>query len=362
MDPADIELARKAFQEVALGKSFIIQGGDCAESFDDVSPESVAGHVSLLAKQAAILSKAMGGKPVLEIGRIAGQYAKPRSSPQETLPTGETVLTFRGENVNSPDPKNRIPDAGRLVMGYVHASKRLQSINHARKSGNRPDGSRDQFYTSHEALHLPLESALTQGCYNTSAAFLWIGARTAHPDGAHVEYMRGLRNPIGIKIGPTAKPDTVVKMLDILCPDKKASWGRVTLITRLGAGRAPDTLPALIRAVQSSGHMPVWMCDPCHGNTENTTEGYKTRRLQTMLHELQETFMVHCDMGTHLGGIHLEQTGEMVTECIDSTRVKSSCQLQTSYQTLCDPRLAKDQALLLVQQFADFVKQHSSMD
>lgn len=355
----DIESARRSFHSVALGKAFIVQGGDCAESFEDVSHESVKGHMNLLAQEAAILSEAMGGKPVLEVGRIAGQYAKPRSQPVETLPSGETVLTFRGENVNSIDPQQRTPDVDRLMLGYIHALKRLQliaQVRHTRAPGEAPN---KPFYTSHEALHLPLESALTKGQYNTSATFLWIGARTADLNGAHVEYVRGLRNPIGVKIGPSTSPESLVKMLDILCPDKVASWGRVVLITRLGATKVAQLLPSMIRAVQLSGHMPVWLCDPCHGNTETTVNGHKTRQLGTMLQELQETYIVHRDLNNHLGGIHLEQTGQMVTECMDSERVTEAHHLRARYETLCDPRLARDQALLLVQQFATFVKSFS---
>lgn len=348
---------------MALGRAFIIQGGDCAESFGDATHESVLGHMSLLAREAAALMAAMGGVPVVEMGRIAGQYAKPRSSPVESLPGGETVLTFRGENVNSPDPLHRGPDPGRLVQGYMHASARLQMISQIRRGHGRAgcdsDGEGRQvvpFYTCHEALHLPLEAAMTKGRYNTSATLLWVGARTAQPDGAHVEYVRGLRNPLGVKVGPTTDAGELVRTLDALCPDRRAPWGRVALITRLGAARVAERLPALVRAVQLSGHMPVWLCDPCHANTETTAAGYKTRRVGAMLRELQETYAVHRRLRSRLGGIHLEQTGRLVTECLDDVRVTDPDQLPSCYETLCDPRLARDQALSLVQQFADFVQ------
>ena len=356
VSPANIESARVTFQEVALGNGFIVQGGDCAESFADATYESVEGHLSLLAMEAATLSKAMGGKPVYEVGRIAGQYAKPRSSPIEKLSNGESVPTFRGENINSSDPKQRAPDADRLVLGYMHASKRLQLISQIRKARKTTK----PFFTSHEALHLPLESSFTKGRYNTSANMLWIGARTCEVDGAHVEYVRGLRNPIGVKVSATTRPEAVVEMLDILCPNKQDSHGRVVLITRLGADKVAQSLPAIVSAVQASGHKPVWLCDPCHGNTETTVDGTKTRRSTTMLRELQNTYIVHRNLNNHMGGIHLEQAGELVTECIDQVRVTEPNHLHASYKTLCDPRLAKDQALSMVHQFADFVSSYQN--
>jgi 3-deoxy-7-phosphoheptulonate synthase len=357
--PADIELARTAFRDVAIGNGFIVQGGDCAESFMDVSYTSVKGHMTLLATEAAIMSKAMRGIPVLEIGRIAGQYAKPRSHPLETLPSGDTVPTFRGVNVNSPDPQKRNFDTDRLVLGYVHASRRIQLIAQVRHAQYLEHDISKPFYTSHEALHLPLEATFTKGSYNTSATFLWIGARTADLHGAHVEYMRGLRNPIGVKISPSTSPESIVRILDVLCPDKQESRGRVVLITRLGSAKVVQLLPPLVRAVQLSGHMPVWLCDPCHGNTETTVYGHKTRQLRNMLHELQETYVVHRQLKNHLGGIHLEQSGQMVTECMDQDRVTEPHHLWARYETLCDPRLANDQALSLVQQFADFVASYA---
>lgn len=369
--PVDIEAARSSFSEVSQGKAFIIQGGDCAESFSDVTVENVAGHVSLLSEQARILSKAMNGRPVVQIGRIAGQYAKPRSKLYEAGSGTETVYAYRGDNVNSVELHRRNPDPERLVLGYLYASSSLHTISMVRGLQS-VDGGKEEtrsgpgaFYTSHEALHLPLESALTRGEYNTSAAFLWIGERTRQIDGAHVEYMRGLRNPIGIKIGPTSTPEEVVRLLDTLSatPARNAektsdAWGRVTLITRLGAGNVNAVLRALIPAVQLSGHRPVWMCDPCHGNTRTTVDGRKTRIVETVLKELKETYMVHRELNSLLGGIHLEQTGELVTECIDSVRVTRPEDLAASYKSLCDPRLARDQAICLVQDFAAFVESY----
>jgi 3-deoxy-7-phosphoheptulonate synthase len=360
VSPADIESARVAFQDVALGKGFIVQGGDCAESFSDATYESVEGHLSLLAMEAATLSKAMGDKPVYEVGRIAGQYAKPRSSPIEKLSNGELVPTFRGENINSSNPKQRAPDSDRLVLGYIHASKRLEFISQIRHARSFEEKAMKPFFTSHEALHLPLESAFTKGRYNTSANMLWIGARTGEVDGAHVEYVRGLRNPIGVKVSATTRPEAVVEMLDILCPNKAESYGRVVLITRLGADKVEQSLPDIVSAVQASGHKPVWLCDPCHGNTETTVNGQKTRRSSTMLRELQATWIVHRNLNNHMGGIHLEQAGELVTECIDQVRVTEPHHLHASYKTLCDPRLAKDQALSMVLQFADFISSHQN--
>lgn len=353
----DIEQARWELYQVAKEKAFIIQGGDCAESFHDVQPDIIKSKYDLLTKQSEILSVAFG-KPVIRIGRMAGQYAKPRSNPFETLPNGETIHAFRGHNVNSEMLDCREPDPQRLIMGYLYAATTLNTINMIEsghydsvKAGTQPGHG---IYTSHEALHLPFESALTKGRYNHSAAFLWIGERTRQLNGAHVEYARGLRNPISIKVGPTTTPETLVSLLDALSPSRN-QYGKVSIITRLGRGQAPRVLPSLIRAVQLSHHNPVWICDPCHGNTLTTKEGLKTRRLDFILEELLETYVAHRTLNNYLGGIHLEQTGEDVTECLDDISVTRAEDLAVCYQSLCDPRLSRLQALSLVEQFAAFV-------
>lgn len=389
--PSEIEGARKAISDVASGKAFIIQGGDCAESFDDLTTEYIAGQLDLLARQAKILSQAMGGREVIQIGRIAGQYAKPRSNPFEVLPSGEKIQAFRGHNVNSEDPKHRTPDPKRLLLGHIHAAATLSTM--AEICGSRVaeeelfDDGHDCRYagsigvpggavylhqrpllSSHEALHLPLESAVTIGRYNTSASFLWIGERTRHLDSAHIEYVRGLRNPIGVKIGPSTSPSMLLALLDILCCDTSGK-GRpreerdrhcVAIITRLGAEKATQVLAPLVRAVQQSPHDPIWMCDPCHGNTETVGVGggRKTRRVTRIVQELEETYIVHRQLGSYLGGLHLEQSGQLVTECLDAGRVSQAADLldEGRYTTLCDPRLAADQALYVIEQFVKIIE------
>ncbi|KAI9785435.1 MAG: hypothetical protein M1816_000404 [Peltula sp. TS41687] len=318
VSPERIESARKQLSEAARGKSFVIQGGDCAESFDDVRHDIIGAKRSLLARQSQILSSALD-LPIIEIGRIAGQYAKPRSVSMETLTDQTTVFAFRGHNVNSRDPRKRLPDPRRLLIGYHLAAATLEHLNileptlvsTSSTTGIIPSR---KLYSSHEAFHLPLESALTRGRYNTSAEFLWIGERTRSIDGAHVEYLRGLRNPIGVKIGPSMDPDTLIALLDVLNPSRNDTT-TTTLITRLGACNVDIALPKLISAVQASGHNPLWMCDPCHGNTITTSRGVKTRILETILADITQTWIIHQRCNSHLGGLHLEQTGEDVTEC-----------------------------------------------
>lgn len=342
----EIETARHKFYDVAVGKAFIVQAGDCAESFLDVRYDIIRRKVELLDEQGRILEAALN-KPVIRVGRIAGQYAKPRSNPLETLPSGEVVHAFRGHIINSENENDRAPDATRLLSGYFHAAVSHNTIRHL------PNPT---IYTSHEALHLPYEASLSREDYNLSATTIWLGERTRQLDGAHVEYARGLRNPIGVKVGPTATAEEIVAILDVLSP-KRVPAGKVTLITRLGHKRVRTVLPTLIRAVQLSGHVPVWMSDPCHGNTWTTADGHKTRRVSHMLDELKETYAVHRELGSHLGGIHLEQTGDAVTECLDEVHVTDAGGLADGYTSLCDPRLSVDQALDVVVEFASFVKQ-----
>jgi 3-deoxy-7-phosphoheptulonate synthase len=244
------------------------------------------------------------------------------------------------------------------MLGYFYAAATQNSIRHATGLANSVPGkafNKCHLYTSHEALHLPYESALTHESYNLSATSIWLGERTRQLDGAHVEYARGLRNPIGVKIGPTATAADVIALLDTLAPDT-AQYGKVTIITRMGHGRVGQVLPAIIRAVQLSGHLPIWMCDPCHGNTFTTPDGIKTRRVEDLLAELEETYAAHRSLGSHLGGIHLEQTGDDVTECLGGPSWENEGDLKACYESLCDPRLSGEQALDLVQRFAEFVK------
>ncbi|PNP73401.1 hypothetical protein FNYG_13299 [Fusarium nygamai] len=353
----EIEQARARFYHVALGRGFIIQGGDCAESFHDIQHDIIHRKVDLLHQQSQILEDSIG-KPVIPLGRIAGQYAKPRSNPLEVLPGGQKLHAFRGHIINSEGLEDRKPDPKRLMLGYFYAAATQNSIRHITGLANSVPGktfNKCHLYTSHEALHLPYESALTHESYNMSATSIWLGERTRQLDGAHVEYTRGLRNPIGVKIGPKATAADVIALLDTLAPDT-AQYGKVTIITRMGRDKVRQVLPTIIRAVQLSGHLPIWMCDPCHGNTFTTSEGIKTRKVEDLLAELEETYTVHRSLESHLGGIHLEQTGDDVTECLGGPSCENEGDLKSCYESLCDPRLSGEQALDLVQRFAEFVK------
>jgi 3-deoxy-7-phosphoheptulonate synthase len=260
------------------------------------------------------------------------------------------VHAFRGHIINSEDENDRTPDPTRLLAGYFHSAVAHNTLRQLQAAGPGP-----ATFTSHEALHLPYESSLSREDYNLSATTIWLGERTRQLDGAHVEYARGLRNPVGVKIGPSTTPEEIVALLDVLSPDRSPP-GKITLITRLGHKRVRAVLPALIRAVQLSGHVPVWMSDPCHGNTFTTADGHKTRRAGDLLHELKDSYAVHRELGSHLGGIHLEQTGDAVTECLDEVHVTDPEDLAEGYTSLCDPRLSVDQALDVVREFAGFVQ------
>ncbi|KAI9819111.1 MAG: hypothetical protein M1827_007267 [Pycnora praestabilis] len=352
VSPKQIEDSRKQLALVADGKAFIMQGGDCAESFDDVQMDIIASKVELLSNQSMVLSRGLG-MPVIQIGRLAGQYAKPRSNPLETLADGRVVPAFRGHNINSTGLDGREPDPQRLLLGYFHAATTLNTLNVLEDDPGRDPNTPHNLYTSHEALHLPYESAVTKGEYNLSATCIWIGERTRQLDGAHVEYLRGLRNPIGVKIGPKFDTVDLVELLDMLNPAK--SPGRMTLITRLGAGNVESVLPKFVEAVVASGHRPLWLCDPCHGNTITVGKNIKTRRVETILDEVTRTYTVHRRLGTHLGGLHLEQTGEDVTECLGGGGVNEEMALSPNYKSLCDPRLSGEQALTVVKGFVEVV-------
>lgn len=378
VSPAKIEEARACFAKAANGKGFILQGGDCAESFEDVRFDIIKSKTSLLARQANVLESNLL-LPVTCVGRIAGQYAKPRSNATETLADGTTVPAFRGHIINGIGIDQRSPDPERLLHGYFYSAATLntlsviesqkvptESICAAPPSTNTSTGesplvkvdySPTDILTSHEALHLPYETSLTRGRYCTSAAFLWVGERTRQLDGAHVEFLRGLRNPIGIKLSAKIDPAELVALLDKLCPSKASDAGRVTLITRLGAPNVHSALPTLIRTVQRSDHRPVWMCDPCHGNTVTVKDKIKTRCAVTMLDEVQQTYAIHRRLGSHLGGLHIEQTGESVVECVEHVAVGTgNLSLGVNYRTLCDPRLSQEQAVMLVEKFTEFAR------
>lgn len=380
VSPVKIEIARARFQAAALGKAFILQAGDCAESFHDVRPTIIQQKIKLLEEQCNLLSHGLH-LPVVKVGRIAGQYAKPRSSPFETLPDGSKIHAFRGHNVNGMSLDERVPDPQRLLLGYFHSKATMDlmktyqgpltpgsgkvpsSINHPSMTYiPTPSSSFDEagtgaIFTSHEALHLPFETAVTHNNYNTSASFIWVGERTRQLDGGHLEYIRGLRNPLGIKVGPGMTGKELVELLNVINPNPSntANIGHVTIITRLGVDNVDRVLPSLIQAVAEAGHRPVWMCDPCHGNTQ-TVSGIKTRCVDRMLAEVVRTYDTHRRGGSFMGGLHLEQTGEEVTECLNHSFIGDDHGLDVNYRSLCDPRLSNAQALVLVRKFVEFVQ------
>lgn len=386
---------RQEIAEAQRGERFLLQGGDCAESFSECSAPVITNRLKVLLQMSLILVHGLQ-MPVVRIGRFAGQYAKPRSSDTETR-DGVTLPSYRGDIVNSRDftPEARTPDPQRLIQAYACSAQTMnftralvdggfadlhhpeywdlswvehspladefhrlsESIGRAVKFmetiSGRQAGSlrRVDFYTSHEALHLHYEEALTRsvprqdGFFNLSTHFPWIGMRTATVDGAHVEYMRGIRNPIGLKVGPTVEPETLLDLVEVLNPHREE--GRLVLIHRMGADRIEERLPPLIRAVQDSGGPVLWICDAMHGNTESTAEGIKTRRFRNIMKEMELAFDVHRDAGSQLGGVHLELTGENVTECTGGARDLLDSDLRRAYKSMVDPRLNYEQALEL---------------
>ncbi len=394
----EVRQLKRELANVAAGKGFLLQGGDCAESFAEHNADNIRDFFRVFLQMAVVLTYA-GGQPVVKVGRIAGQFAKPRSEPTETR-DGVTLPAYRGDIINDIafDEEARQPDPHRMLQAYrqsaatlnllrafatggyanlehVHrwtlgflkdspATERYQEIadriTEALKfmracgitSDTTPQLRTTSFYTSHEALLLPYEQALTRidsttgEWYATSGHFLWIGDRTRDVQGAHVEYMRGIRNPIGLKAGPTMTPDELLRLIDILNPENEP--GRLTIITRFGADKVAAGLPPLIRAVQREGRHVVWSCDPMHGNTIRSASGYKTRPFEKVLAEVRAFMQVHRAEGTHAGGIHIEMTGKDVTECTGgNTRVIREADLSDRYHTHCDPRLNAAQALEL---------------
>ncbi len=391
---------RGRIAEVALGRSFLLQGGDCAETFESVTASDIRDKLRVLLSMAVVLTYA-AQLPVLKVGRIAGQYAKPRSRDTETR--GELTLSaYRGDAVNGLafDRASRTPDPHRLLEVYNHSAATLNLLRafvtggyadlramhtwnadfvHNSNVETRYEELSDEisralafmvackvdnesfrtvdFYSSHEALLLEYEHALTRidsrtsTLYNTSAHLVWIGERTRQLDGAHVEYIRHLRNPIGVKLGPSATPDEVVALVHRLDPDHEP--GRLTLITRMGAERVRDLLPPLIEAVESTGRKVAWVCDPMHGNTFETATGYKTRAFSQVADEVNGFFDVHEELGTWPGGVHIELTGGDVTECVGGVGELAEADLANRYETACDPRLNRNQSLELAFMIAD---------
>jgi len=391
--------------EVAEGRAFLLQGGDCAESFAEHGADNIRDFFRVFLQMAVVLTFG-GSQPVVKIGRIAGQFAKPRSSDIETI-NGVELPSYRGDVINGIEfnEASRIPDPNRQEMVYrqsaatlnllrafaqggyanlenVHkwtlgfvsdspqneryialANRISETINFMRSIGITADSNHalreTDFYTSHEALLLGYEEALTRvdstsgDWYGTSGHMMWIGDRTRQLDHAHIEYCRGIKNPIGMKCGPSLEADDLLRLIDRLNPENEA--GRLTLIARFGYDKVEDHLPRLIRAVEKEGRKVVWSCDPMHGNTI-TAAGYKTRPFDRVLKEVQSFFAVHQAEGTHAGGIHIEMTGKNVTECTGGARAISAEELSDRYHTHCDPRLNADQALELAFLVAELLK------
>ncbi|KAI5803812.1 DAHP synthetase [Geopyxis carbonaria] len=394
--PTEIIKLRESLREVALGKAFLLQGGDCAELFDYCSEGPIDAKIKLLLQMSLVM--VWGGNiPVVRIARMAGQFAKPRSSLTETF-EGKEIPSFRGDNINGYDHTERTPDPARLVSSYFHSAATLNYLRAQLASGFadlhfpfewtlnhvQNDEIKEQYqgivnsitdairfmrtigadnssslgsvdlYTSHEGLLLEYEQSLTrllkdstdgkQKWFNTSGHFIWIGDRTRQLDGAHVEYFRGIENPIGIKVGPSMQENELVDLLNIVNPNKII--GKVTLITRYGCDKIEAILPKHISAVSGSGHIVVWQCDPMHGNTRSSPEsGVKTRQFSSIISELASALRVHKEQGSRLGGVHLELTGEAVTECVGGSEGLTDKDLSLNYTTYCDPRLNNKQAL-----------------
>lgn len=348
VDVGEVLTLKKHLASAAAGQSFVLHGGDCAERFVDCNPESIAAKLEIILELGERLSKSLG-KPIVRIGRIAGQYAKPRSDDTERV-GAVTLPSYRGDIINgfSFCENERVPNPNRLVQAYVCA---CFTLNHLRAL--LQGGARVEFYASHEALLLDYESALTSfvpwenSWFNLGTHFLWLGERTRQLQGAHVEYLRGVANPIGIKVGPSIDPTELVTLVKTLNP--KNDLGRMTLITRMGANLVWERLPTLVNAICDAGLEVVWSCDPMHGNMTRTAHGLKTRHLETIAREITQTFAVHDKLGSWLGGVHLELTGDDVTECVGGRQNLAEEHLLRNYQTYCDPRLNRDQSLEIVE-------------
>ena len=426
--PTEIWKLRKSLEDVALGKAFLLQGGDCAELFDYCNDDAIDSKIKLLLQMSLVLIWG-GNKPVVRIARMAGQYAKPRSSPVESV-DGKQIPSFRGDILNGYLAEQRDIDPDRLVQAYFHSAATLnyvraqlgsgiadlhnpmdwglghvrdpelqkryarivesisESLRFMRTIGADTAGQLQtvDLYTSHEGLLLAYEESMTRkmkhppnrtvpllqkptpapkvspltggalrnpsisepitkGYYNTSTHFLWVGDRTRQPDHAHIEYFRGIENPIGIKVGPTTTVEDLTQLLDIVNPRKEI--GKVTLITRYGEGKVEELLPQHVQAVRKSGHTVVWQCDPMHGNTRSTNSGIKTRSFASIFSELSSALRIHKQCGSILGGVHLELTGDEVTECTGGSQGLQDEDLGERYETFCDPRLNEKQALEL---------------
>ena len=404
--PGEADALRERLARVARGEAFLLQGGDCAESFDELGGATVADTFRVILQMAVVLTYG-AACPVVKLGRIAGQFAKPRSSDVETL-DGLTLPSYRGDIVNGSEfsVAARTPDPQRLLRAYTHSATVLNLLRALAQGGfadlrqvhrwtadfvrQSPQGERFEalaariddclafmeacgfdagrtpqlhaveFWTSHEALHLHYEESLARvdeasgRSYGGSAHLLWIGERTREVDGAHVEFLRGLANPIGVKLGPKVTADELLPLLDRLDPAHEP--GRLVLITRMGAGQLPARLPALLRAVKAAGRQPVWCCDPMHGNTVTSGNGYKTRDFGNIATEVRDFFAVHAAEGSHAGGLHFEMTGQDVTECRGGAQGLTDESLAQRYRSACDPRLNGSQSLELAFMVAEMLK------
>ncbi len=398
---------KEQLADVVNGEAFLLQGGDCAESFSEFHANNIRDTFKALMQMAVVMTYS-AGVPVVKVGRLAGQFAKPRSSDTETL-DGVTLDSYRGDIINGIDftKQARVPDPHRMIQAYNQASA-TQNLLRAFATGGMADLHQvhswnldfahksevseqyeklaqeierslkfmkacgitsktyrnlreTDFYTSHEALLLPYEEAFTRKdslsgeWYNTAAHMIWIGDRTRQLDGAHIEYMKGINNPIGVKAGPSMNPEELVKLCNTLNPQNEA--GRMNIIVRMGADKVGDGMPKLIRAIEAEGMKVVWSCDPMHGNTIKSSNNYKTRPVDAILTEMKQFFQVHKAEGTYGGGVHLEMTGKNVTECIGGSFTVTEEDLSSRYHTHCDPRLNADQSLELAFLIADTLKE-----
>ena len=397
---------KRSLAKVAAGEAFLLQGGDCAESFKEFHPDNIRDTFKVLLQMSVVLIFG-AACPVVKVGRLAGQFAKPRSGDIEKI-DGVELPSYRGDIINGIEfnEKKRTPDPDRMIRAYNQSASTLNLIRAFAQGGfadlhrvhqwnmgfvaddaiserykdmamrldealnfmaacgltpeTTPQLQETDFYTSHEALLLKYEEAMTRidsltgEWYDTSAHMLWVGERTRQLDSAHLEFLRGIANPIGAKVGPTTDVDYLMRLIDLLNPNNEP--GRLTLISRMGADKIEDALPALVRKVKNEGRSIVWSCDPMHGNTVKASNGYKTRHFNEIIKEVEGFFAVHNAEGTHPGGVHFELTGQDVTECVGGAQAITEADLSSRYHTHCDPRLNARQALELAFVFADRLK------
>ncbi|MGI9280590.1 MAG: class II 3-deoxy-7-phosphoheptulonate synthase [Endozoicomonas sp.] len=402
----EVRALRQKLAAATQGKAFLLQGGDCAESFLEFSADNIRDTFKVLMQMAVVLT--FGAScPVIKVGRMAGQFAKPRSSGTEII-DGVELPIYRGDIINGMEatPETRTPDPERMLKAYHQASSTLNLLRAFAQGGlasleqvhawnldfvasspqseqyshlaDRIDETLDfmkacgissehsrvisetDFYTSHEALLLPYEQAMTRqdsisgNWYDCSAHMLWVGDRTRQVEGGHVEFVRGIHNPIGLKAGPTMPPEDLIRLIDLINPENEP--GRLNVIVRMGADNVEKHLPELIRTVEREGRQVLWSCDPMHGNTFKASSGYKTREVSRILREVKQFFAVHQAEGSYAGGVHFEMTGQNVTECIGGSRAVTEDSLGNRYHTHCDPRLNADQALELAFMISDTLK------